>query len=268
MLSQQYLNNPRMSQSRLKKILDGVEEYKYAIDNPKEPTDDMKLGQAVHILLLQPDLSSRIIKVHDKPDGRTKEGKIYTSIMSGSDLSQFEGNDYARLLYESFSDVIKNPSEYILLDQKSFDKAKEIANAVMINEDSRYLLQICAEFEKIYEYHYRGIDFKCQVDGISDEFVLDIKTSSTVQNLDISLSREILKYKYHFQAASYLIGTNRSRYFIIFVKTVEPYAVYPVELSAETLNAGCVLLDQACDLYNYCLKNNPEFKPNNRLRVI
>ena len=245
MLSSEYFNDPRMSQSKLKKILDGVEEFKYNLENPPETTDPMRLGTAVHLLTLQPELSIKIAGI-EKIDRRTKEGKE-------SFLAQQE--------------MIAKYPDNIFLCMEDFKKAHDMAASVRLNSDALQILNCCESFEKIHFFNYLDIDFKCQADGVGSEFIVDLKTTRC-ENNEFKIRQEIWNQKYHFQAACYLEAFKKTDYYIIFVRNEPPYSVFPIKLSAEMLEQGKSLFDEACELYKDCLKNNPEFKSNNRLRII
>ena len=286
MLSQEYINNPRMSQSKLKHILDGVEEFKYALDNPREPSDEMNLGSAVHLLLLEPHNYDKIIKM-EKYSGSTREGKIFKFLRNEcgmrdkfkvvkkpkkADLNAFEiteaESEFVVELLNKYGNYFRNPENYISLSESEYEKAHKMVEAVQDNEDARHLLQQCEAFEKTHFFDYEGIKFKCQVDAEGSDFILDLKTTGTVTSDLQSITREIYNRRYDFQAATYLIGAQKPKYFIVFVRSIAPYGVFPVELSEEVLNKGASLLDTACEIYKKCLRSNPNFKPNNKIRKI
>lgn len=264
MLSESYLENPRMSQSKLKKILDGVEEFKWHLDNPPEETDAMKLGSAVHLLLLQPEKSKLVVPM-PKFDGRTKKGKIIKSFIEGENIFSVDAEE-EELLRELVLDF-PNRLECIWLAPDQYRKAHAMVESIRQNSDAMQIVNCCYEFETERFFNYNDIDFKAQLDGVGSKFVLDVK-STRIENKEYQIKNEILNRKYHFQAALYLQATGWNNYFIIFVRNEPPYAVFPVKLSQEILDSGRYLLDEACEIYKDCLKNNPTFQPNNRLRII
>lgn len=242
MLSKEYRANPRLSQSQLKNILWGAEEFKYRLNNPEPSSDSQNIGSAVHLLLLQPHLfDSHVISLDHKLDRRTKQGKE---------------------ILQEYKDTSK-----ILLDPDDVEKVHSIVNAIKENDDCADLLSKCTAFEKVFLYDYKDIHFKSQLDAIGDNFVLDLKTT-IILNDDRSIRRQIWDYLYHFQAASYLLAAKKEKYYIIFARTKPPYSVFPIELSAQLLQEGLELFDRACDIYNETIIFNPEFKPHNTIRII
>jgi len=234
MLSTDYANNKRMSQSKLKRILDGIEEFKYFLDNPPESKPAMQLGSAVHLLTLQPHLENQIELKHD---GRTTEGKN------------------------------QNDPEKIYLKEEDFEKAHKMAENVRRNTDAAQILSCCESFEESHFFDYRDIPFKCQTDGMGSDFVLDLKTTRCANN-EYKIRQEIMNNGYHFQAACYLAGTGKTDFYIVFVRNEPPYAVFPVKLSQDMLDQGRWLFEYACELYKKCLRENPEFKADNKMREI
>lgn len=242
MLSKEYHDNPRLSQSKLKHILYGVEHFKYYLDNPKPSSDSQDLGSAVHLLLLQPHLfESNTIRLDSKLDRRTKLGKE---------------------IIQEYKDTSK-----ILLDPEDLEKVHTIVNAIKENEDCANIINSCHAFEKSFLYRHKNIDFKAQLDGVGEDFVLDLKTT-IILNDDRNIRRQIWDYLYHFQAASYLLAAKKEKYYIIFARTQPPYSVFPVELSSQLLQEGLDLFNRACDLYYETVIFNPEFKAVNKIKII
>jgi PDDEXK-like domain of unknown function (DUF3799) len=288
MLSKEYLNNPRMSQSKLKIILDGIEEFKHNLDNPKEPSDEQNLGSAVHILILEPEKSNLIVKM-PKINGATRKGKIFKLLQEGKGPNYFpvtsktkkqeegqfyevdsEEMEFILQMGTEYGAVFTNPDQFIALSETEYEQAHRMAEATFKNEDTNIILKSCQHYEKTHHFDYMGISFKCQLDGQGHPFILDLKTTA-IKNNDFIIKNEIRNRRYHFQAALYskIFGDNIDLiYYILFVRNVVPYAVFPIQLSQELLDEGRYQLDEACTIYNHCLENNPEFIPNNRLRII
>lgn len=287
MQDKSYSNHPAMRQSSLKVILDGIEEFKWKLDHPEESTEAQKLGTAVHLLLLEPHKIDCIVKM-PKLNGATREGKIFKLILEGRDPNFFplakgkikkqekglfyevdhEELSFIQMMQSEYARIVSDPGKFILLDEDTYDKAHRMADAVRENDDSRHILECCTHFEQVLFFTYRGIEFKCQLDGRGNAFILDLKTT-IIPNNDFAIRREIQKRRYHFQASAYLKGVPEMLYYyVLFVRNEPPYAVFPIQMPEDLLLEGAMQFDKACDIYSDCLINNPEFKPNNRLRLI
>jgi len=272
-----------MSQSKLKNIADGIEEFKYAVDHHREPTPEMILGTAVHTLLLEPHLAHTIVTV-PKYHANSREGKIQAFIKEGKRLDFFpiakgktkkpgeglfyevdlEEYAFANDTIEKYAHIFENINDYQVLSEEDLARAQAMAASVRANEDANRYLTACTAFEEYSEYTYKGIRFKRSRDGVGARFVLDLKTTS-IKNNRWKIKKEIEDRGYDFQAVSYMLEDNKEEYIIIFVRSVAPYACFPVKLSETTLDAGFQKFDAACDTYNDCIENNPTFTPNNRL---
>lgn len=288
MLSREYYTDPRMNQSKLKIILDGIEEFKYAIDNPKKPSESQNLGSAVHVLILEPHRADVIATV-PKFDGNSREGKIFKFMMEGWGPDYFpvtdkktkkqekgkfyevdsQEKDFIFEMGSKYAKVLTKPQDYIILTEEEHEQAKRMAEAAFKNDDTKHILSASRHFEKIHHFTYKDINFKCQLDSQGHMFIADLKTT-TIKNNDYEILRALRKYRYLFQAACYanVFGAGQLSYFILFVRSEPPYAVFPIKLSQARMDEGREEFDRACDDYNYCLKHNPNFIANNELREI
>lgn len=293
MLSAEYLNNPRMSQSKLKVILDGVDEFRYQIDHPFEKTDAQNLGSAVHILLLQPHLADIII-AKPKFASNTRQGKIFNLLREGKGLNFFPISDKKvkkqeeDLFYEvdleerafiinsldKYKEFFKSQENSLILSEDDYKKAYEMALNVRKNMHAKQILDSCTQFEKTIFFDHENIEFKAQLDGFGKNFILDLKTTS-IKNKDYLIRKEIRDRRYHFQAVSYLNAyrsiysiSESISYYIIFVRNEPPYTVFPVQLSSELIAEGIEQFHMACELYKDCLENNPHFLARNHLKLI
>ncbi len=291
MQSAKYAANPRMSQSKLRNIFDGVEAFKDALENPMEQTAPMKIGSAVHMLLLEP--ARNAIAVLPKIDGSTREGKILKRLKNGHDLLQFpvstkrkkeqgpmfyevtpEEAVFAEGMVRSYGHYFKSPENYLFLNEEELKTAQAMVDSVRSNTDAMRLLNDCIAYEYEEEYSHKGIDLKCCYDGLGFDFVLDLKSTIIApkyfvrKNLIDHLKSKIREMFYHFQAASYLKASKRDKYFIIFVRNEHPYQVFPRQLSEDLIAEGSELFDEACDALFDCFQTNPTFIADNRLELL
>jgi len=251
----------------------------------------------VHVLILEPHRADVIQKV-PKFNGTSREGKIFKLLMDGKAPDFFpvaakkkknqekdlfyevdaEEHDFMLKMGSHYGHIFTNPQNYLILDDTEYEQAHRMAQAAFKNEDTAHILKCSQHFEKTHYFSHMGIDFKCQLDSEGHRFIGDLKTT-IIKNNDFDIKREIRKYRYHFQAATYakrfgdedfiVEGPNATlKYYVLFVRSVAPYAVFPVQMSQELFNEGYEQVNQACEKYNDCLINNPNFIANNRLRVV
>jgi hypothetical protein len=286
-LSKEYLENPAMSQSKLKVILEGIEEFKYNLDQPTVSSDEQNLGTAVHTLVLEPHKADTIVAL-PKYAANTRKGKILNLLREGKDMTFFnatnskvkkQGDDFYEIdeneeleflieMHQKYALIFKHPEKYLFLSESDYEKAHAMARSVRSNSYCSNLLQKCTAFEHSHYFTYKGIDFKAQLDGEGIDgvpFILDLKTTNLPNNKFI-LRNEIRSRGYHFQAATYMkTNPEAMLYIIIFVRNKPPYSVFPKLMPADLLEEGQERLDKACDIYLDCLMNNPEFIADNEL---
>lgn len=286
-----------MRQSQLKWILDGVDVFKYKMDNPEPTTDSMNLGTAVHLLILQPHLEHKLIKLPNI-NGSTRKGKIFKFLLEGKDdlffkvvLKNpkqekdlfyditFEEIKFIEEMRSIYSLIFADSKRFILLSPEDYDKAYAMAKSVFSNRDAMSLLKMCTHFEARYQFRYKEIDFNCTLDahGICEyleeiaiepgPFIVDVKTTN-IRNNRFEIKKEIQNKKYQFQAASYRKVFPNANFINIWVRNEAPYTVFPTLMSTELLDEGDRLFDEACDIYNDCLVNNTDFVADNRLKIV
>lgn len=301
MLSKEYLAHPAMSQSKLKRILKGPQEFTYWASRASESSDSQDLGNAVHLLVLEPHKSDKIV-VLPKINGATRKGKIFNFLQAGKQPSFFRSGektdevdryevsnveyDWMMSQHSAFGHVFANPDQFLILDEETHHKAICMAQAVRNNPTCAKILAACTSFEKNHYFDYMGIRFKCQLDGEGiwegAPFVLDLKTSAMkapphIDNEDFAsiMEYEIKKWGYHFQAVPYLKTIKQDFmcdivpiYFIPFVRSEAPYQVYPIMMSQKLINLGNMEFDRACVLYKEYLDLPHYHVFHNQLRVV
>lgn len=297
-MSIDYFDRPEMNQSKLKYILKSEADFKMRLEEHFKQTDEMRLGSAVHLLVLQPHLSHKIM-IAPAINGNTRLGKIWDYLLEGKQLDFFYVFDKERApkgkktppkfvdkyvitpeeyeelleLKDKYAPIINRSPDVIILTQTQFDTAHKMVASIKNNTDAMTLINSCKAFEKAYFWKYNEIDMKGQVDGEGDfgdenqSFILDLKSTSQFDKSKLKFVIDNMDYD--FQAAYYLKGAmNKKYYFIIFINSQKPYLVYPFQLSAQTIQRGFDKLEKACNLYNNCLKFNPEFITDNKLELI
>lgn len=229
-----------LSASGCKHLLRSAAHYKAWRDTPKEPTAAMKLGTAVHGLILEPELTHFIVQP-THIDRRTKLGKEeYEALVDEAERR--------RLPIISYDDAIK---------------AEEIRDAVYANPHAmKLLLEAQTEVPHFWRSNECDVDCKAKLDAIRPDIgaVIDIKTAR-----DASLAgftRTIFNMFYHLQAAHYAEayammhdGVFPKDFFFIAVETEAPYAVGVYNLSQSSIELGMRMRNLAAERYKRAIES-------------
>ncbi len=225
MTNKEYFSIEAVDQSRLKLMLRSPAHYRYCIDHPVErDTPSLRLGRAVHCLVLQPQLYEKAFAV--KPEGDARTAKVKEAM--------------AKLL-ESMSPGCE------LLTPAEDAQARAIAAAVLADENAARLLEACQarEFPIIWQDQETGLLCKAKLDGLGGGRIIDLKT--TENGCSEAFTRDSYKHLYHLQAAHYvngcqtLSGGQHFRWAFIAVEKTEPYGVHVFHADQSFLMDGEVL---------------------------
>jgi hypothetical protein len=152
---------------------------------PSEPTDAMRIGTAVHAIILEPHRESGLLRCVPaeclNKDGE-RRGKAWT------DFKELFGR------------------EFILLTQAEYDDIRRMVDAVWANHNARSLLeqpQRHSEYTITWHDPQTGLKCKCRFDGWA-EIPFDLKTAASAAPQDFAKSAA--QYGYHNQEAHYRAG--------------------------------------------------------------
>jgi exodeoxyribonuclease VIII len=208
----EYLAAKQINASALKLIASRAPaHYLASLSKPKEETQAMKIGSAIHCAVLEPNFfDERHIIIPDGVDGRTKEGK---SIISEA-----------------------KQSGKVILTKSEFDSCNEVAAAVSSNKGIGNALKKGDSELSIFTD-----DRKCRLDHYNSGNIFDLKTCNDASPK--GFSRQIHNFGYHIQAAWYMdtckmAGLEADGFIFIAVEKELPYAIGLYELGADSLQAG------------------------------
>ena len=229
MPAQDYHAIDALSASGAKHLLRSPAHYLAQKEKPMEPTAAMRLGTAVHTMILEPEKADIEIARAPKVDKRTKVGK--------ETLELFERENAGKLI----------------LDADVYDKAAAIADAVAKHPvASKLLTDGQAETSMLWEAH-NGIPCKARFDYYKGDGIIDIKTTQDAS--PDAFARSIAGFKYHAQAAHYLqgyrevTGWDADHFTFIAVETEAPYAIGIYTLDEASLMSGRILMEKAALAY-------------------
>jgi hypothetical protein len=201
MITREMLEQRPLSFSSLKEFAKSPKHYMDYISRPKTPpTDAMKLGSAVHCMILTPELFNDQFSVAPEINKRTNAGKEEWALFA----SQNEGKD--------------------ILSNDDYEHARRLSDGVLANPYVRNLLNHCYAFEEEWGAEINDLPFKGFYDAVADDYVIEIKTIS--DGNPKSVMSDFYKRKYHMQAALYSTASLGKDVYYIVVETSAPYINY------------------------------------------
>lgn len=218
--AEEYHRWPYASQTILKIMRDRSPLHAYQqMTNPPESTPALRLGDAVHVAVLQPDLFRSRFAVAPDVDRRTKAGK------------------------EEWAEFVAENADKSVLKADEWGVCESIREAVHAHPIASKLLAGEAEQSALWVDPATGVTCKARFDIVARSFgtIIDLKT--TIDASPSQFTRAIYNYGYYIQAAHYLAGARAlgievDLFAIIAVEKEPPYAVAVYQIEDEALQAG------------------------------
>lgn len=236
--NEQYHKSSAISASGLKQIfLSSV--WHYRRKEYKE-SDAMRLGSAIHTVLLEPENFERQYITQPKFDGRTAEGK--------AQKAEFEKNAKNKIILKNEqSEIIHNIQKRFLSDDPIVENCKKYLKGKI--ELSHYL-------------HYQGVPVRVRPDCIGEDFISDIKTFSNSQKSVTvkSFHNEVFFRAYHLQAVFYcdMIGMDPQDFKFIVIETKPPFTIFPYTMTSEQIDKGRNAYQESFEKWNQFLMTGRE----------
>jgi exodeoxyribonuclease VIII len=230
----EYHAMPGISKSGLDLINRSPAHYRWAKDNPSDPTPAMRLGTLTHLAVLEPDRFDSECIVMPVLDRRTKDGKLR--------WEQFQA-DYP---------------DHELLTSDEHTRIMSIRDAVRAHPMARKLMDRIAEVEvsTFWKDPISGIECRCRPDAELDNgMLIDLKTT---RDAGPGFERSVRQYRYHVQAAFYgdgLGGMEVRPMVFIAVETEAPYLVSCNIIGPDSLVAGREAYRRNLDTYAKCVES-------------
>ena len=245
-----YQSWPAVNFSTLKEIRKTASKCKYAIDHPREMTDAMKNGQALHVATLEPGRFDGMFHICPPADGRTKEGKETLTYHS-----QLAAQEKKIMLRQGFKD-----------DDAKFEAIaayRGMAAAIHRSKAASMLLQGQGQNEVsgLYRDEETGLWCKFRCDRIVDSLGYIVEIKSTRDASEWSFAKDVHSMAYHAQAASYIRGVQKITgkkygHVIIAVESEPPYDVAVYYLDDQGLQTGLLNYTAWLARYAECLNKN------------
>ena len=223
-----YHSHKSISASGLKEIW--KKSVYHFLNRKFKETPAMKLGTAVHQMLLEPEDFDDIYYVIDKIDKRTKAGK------------------------EAYSNQIELAKNKIVLESDMFYIIKEIVKSFNKNKLAKQYTR--GEMELSHYTKFNGIYVRVRPDCINKmaNYISDVKTCQ--DNSPEGFKRDVYKWGYHLQAAFYMDVCGIDNFKFIAVTTTYPYTCEVHTLDDDTLEFGRNAYKQAIKSWKDYLETN------------
>ena len=246
-----------LNQSSFKKILDSPAHYQAALKNRLIPTPAMKMGTAVHSLVLDGEKAFNSLYFN-----RKKEGKDLTV------AEMKEALDKKNISY-------KNSAKKAELEELLYPGGKPLDRRTGLSEDEYADVQGMAESLRRLEWYsgtdaeyikrnevsiyweQAGVPFKARLDSIliDEGIVLDLKTTDSAE--PELFTKKVIGLGYDFQAAAYTAAAERAfgkpfRFMFAAVERKAPYTVAIYEADEVMQAEGRRKFDEAIRIYKEC----------------
>lgn len=231
MSNEDYHKRPELSSSQIKTLLKNP--YEYAHNIKKEQTEAMKIGSALHCLVLEPHKFGYEFAVEPEVDGRTAAGKA------------------AR------ADFALSAQGKTILTAKMGATARGAASAVLKSRAASLLQGGMAEvsvFGFVTNSEGKKYPARCRVDySPIEQLIADLKQSADAS--PDGFTRAAATYEYYIQAAWYMdvcqsVGLDVRRFVFVAVEPVDPHMVGVYDLDPAWLEFGRSEYRRALDIYD------------------
>lgn len=188
----------------------------------QEPTPAMEFGTAAHMAVLEPEL---FIQKYTKFSGdkRTKEGKV----------------DWNNIIYSG-----KTP-----LSEDQWECVNRVAASVHAHPAAAQLIH-GIEPETSWFDNWNGIEVKARLDGIGDDYIIDLKTTQDAS--PSAFAKSVAQFRYHVQAAWYQRITGIRRFVFIAAEKEPPFGIACYELDQQAIDLGNEIIDAQLATFREC----------------
>lgn len=177
MITLETLHDRPLSFSSLKEFAKSPRHYLDYILKPKTPpTDAMKMGSMIHCMLLTPELFNDEFAIAPEINKRTNAGK------------------------EEWAQFTAMHADKTVVTNEDYEHARRVTDIVMSNENNKYIIQNCHDFEQEWSMDMDDLPFKGFFDGVSSEYILEVKTINDAhpKNVMSDFLKESIIFKQHY----------------------------------------------------------------------
>jgi hypothetical protein len=227
-----------ISKSGMDRLAISPEHYRSYLTEPRGETEAMRVGSALHKLVLEPDTFSLEFAV--APEGLDRRKSADKAI-------------YAEFERENAGKTVLAPDEFAL--------AEAMANSIRRRKLPSAAIKSYGEAEVSFYWNdpALGTLCKCRPDYLrADNYIVDIKTTKDARPASFERSAE--NYRYYVQAAFYIQGAEAvtgekvKDFLFIAVEKSPPYAVACYFADESMIQAGNEEVRRCLTLYEECVR--------------
>jgi len=238
----EYRALPIESFSSIKYILESPKIFQYYKEKPFKGSAATLMGTCVHHFI---------------------QGNRH--LVAFNELSKTKKNAEAIAEFEQSFRAIAGDEGIIV--PKSFEpKLNQIMTNFNSNAQAVKLIDKCV-FEKAYIFQINGVDFKGRIDGVGDDFVLEIKSSSQATTAT-EFKESAIDSDYDMQAYMYLQATGLKKHYFIVANTIEPFKVAVYKSSPEFIESGRKKAMEATERYKKYILGKAEWNEEEEIEEI
>ena len=220
-----------LNYSGSKELLKSPAHYQAYIRMDREETKALRMGSLIHCAVLQPEALNEKFITAPECDRRTKEGKeifaaFQASLKPGMTVVSYEESAECHLIASH-------------------------AKLALKRLDVKFL-----KTEFMFTTNYNDVQLKCAIDGVTEDYLWDIKTTEDASPAGIL--KAIRAYRYNLQAYFYRLCYESAfkrrmiGFRFLFIEKQPPYATAVVEIGPELMSYAVADFEKALALYREC----------------
>lgn len=134
------------------------------------------------------------------------------------------------------------------------------------NDKAFNILSQC-EFEKAFLFEINGVPLKGKIDGVSSNYIVEIKSSSQATSL-VDFKEEAYDRNYDMQAYMYTVASKTNTHYFIVANTTDPFKVSIYKSSKEFLESGRKKAIEATNRYKKYIIGKAKWDDSNEIEEI
>lgn len=243
---EQYLLEPAVNQSSLKRMARSPAHFRHYVDNPQTPTRSQIVGTVFHTAVLQPELL---------------EGSYHLRPETYGDGKKWNGNA------NECRDWLAKHADKPVLKREENDNVMLMRNYVLEHPGARAALAHGkSELSLFATDPETGVPLKCRADRLSGNNFVELKSCEDAS--PSGFQKAIVNFGYEIQRAfslhiAELLGLQKEHWIFVAAESEAPFAVAVYEL-LDPEEIGRTKFRRLLKRYKQCVDANswPAFSPN------